>query len=87
MGVTGYLIYKGVQAGVQIYNSGGILPNQTENQLVDRIARELCVDRNAWGEAIHEWKDSTGNFPLSEQEIEELARALPKTQGCTLTNE
>jgi hypothetical protein len=55
---------------------------------VDRIAKEFCVDRNALGDAIHDEKKGGpkgkgGN--LTEEEIRNIARRLPKIPGCTPT--
>ena len=61
--------------------------NQAENAQVARIAREFCVDAKALGDAIHDYKKRYGNFPLTQEELEDLARTLPKIQGCTPTAE
>jgi len=84
---AGVLVYKGVQAGIQIYNSRRTAPNQAENEQVRRIAREFCVSATALGNAVHDYKKRYGSFPLTEEELEELARTLPKIPGCTPTKE
>ncbi|MGH9352948.1 MAG: hypothetical protein ACRD2G_12435, partial [Terriglobia bacterium] len=84
----GVLVYKDVQAGVQIYQSRRVAPNQAENAQVDRVAREFCVDRTALGDKVHEYKRNLPKgYRLSEEELEMLARELPKTPGCVPTRE
>ena len=55
---------------------------------VDYIAKAMCVDRAALGELIHQAKKNRQKgkgSDLTEEEIKELARELPKIAGCTPT--
>ncbi len=55
---------------------------------VDRIAKDFCVDRNALGDAIHDEKKGGPKGKggdLTEEEIKNIARRLPKIPGCTPT--
>lgn len=69
--------------GYQIYQSRRLSPNQEEIRQARRIAREFCVNYDDLSDAIHDYKKRYGNFPLSQEELENLARGLPKIPGCT----
>jgi hypothetical protein len=76
---AGVVLYKGIEAGVQIYQA------RSEDRLLNYIARKYCVDRHQLGDAVEEEKRMSGRGPkdnLSRQEIEEIAKMLPKIPGC-----
>jgi RHS repeat-associated protein len=68
-----------------IYESRRVSPNQAENEMARRIARQFCVDPHALRDASHDYKKRYGGWPLTQEEIEDLARNLPKLPGCTQT--
>ncbi len=78
--VAGTVLFGITYGGYKIYQAG------REQVHLDHIARAFCVDRNALREAIHrEKKNRPKGADLTEEEIEEIARSLPKTPGCVPT--
>jgi hypothetical protein len=77
-------VYQGYHLA-QAYGYGLPKPMQASRQeraLINYIARKYCVDRNALGDAIHAAKKGRPG-DLTPQEIEEIAKQLPKIPGCT----
>jgi len=85
------IIHEGVKDGIitipTIHLSRGKGANRGLAQ-VDHIADAFCVDRNALGNAIHEWKKNMPKgLDLTIEDIKEIARTLPKIAGCTPTGQ
>ena len=79
-----YDVYKGYQLA-QAYGYGlpkGAQASRQERGLINYIARKYCVDRNALGDAIHNAKKGRPG-DLTPEEIEQIAKQLPKISGCT----
>jgi hypothetical protein len=78
-----YQIYKGTRSQPTIEGS-----SRQEQNLLNFIARAYCVDRKALGELIHQEKVGRPRgkgSDLTQDEIRQLARLLPKLPGCTPT--
>ena len=53
-----------------------------------RVSAPPAVERTALGEKVHEYKKNLPKgYRLSEEELEMLARELPRTPGCAPTKE
>jgi RHS repeat-associated protein len=70
---AGYLVYKGIQAGVQVYQSSA------KARDIRQIARAYCIDPNVLGAAVHADKKggpSEPGYDLSKQGIIDIAKRL-----------
>lgn len=71
-------------------NRADPMASRQESNLLDWVAKAMCVDRRALGALIHEEKQGRQKgrgSDLTIEEIKELARLLPKIAGCTPTME
>jgi hypothetical protein len=70
---AGYLVYKGIQAGVQVYQSSA------KARDIRQIARAYCIDPNVLGAAVHADKKggpSEPGYDLSKQGIIDIVKRL-----------
>jgi RHS repeat-associated protein len=84
--ISGVAIYGAYELGTWL---GPVLMSQVEQRLIDYIARKYCVDRRQLGAAIHAEKmggPKGRQGDLSRQDIENIAKSLPKIPGCIPQN-